>query len=285
MSDSAYVRQNRIRDVIDHMHIRLFTVEAVTISAGHWNTQNVQSPFWRFYRNPEEGASLRLANGERFPLAAERVYFVPAGVRFSCRNEAAFRHFYIHFDLVGLPSLTMRTLFDGPVALPPCAIFEQTIEQFVEQTATGSRLDIAGQCRAKALIYEGLARYLEALPLEIQERGVQQAEALEPVAPAIRYIDTHLAARLVLPELAALCCLGPDHFARRFKECVGQTVGAYIRERRIMQAAQRLRFTMDSLETIAAECGFGNRNYLTRLFTQEMGIAPAAYRKSGEYTS
>lgn len=265
------------------MHVRLFQVDALRIEAGHWNAQEVRSPFWRFYRNEDAGAYVVLhgQGGRRYPFAPGRVYFVPAGVRFSCGNEAPFRHFYVHFDVVGLPSLTMRALFDGPVALPPDTAFESSVADFAQEAAMSRPLGLGQQCRAKALVYEGFARHLEALPVVERVAGLQRAEALEPVAPAVRHIEERLAERITVAELAARCCLSEDHFARKFKECVGSTPLSYITERRVTLAAQRLVFTEDSLDSIAAACGFGTREYLTRVFTRATNLPPAAYRKAG----
>jgi AraC-like DNA-binding protein len=279
--DSGIRDRHRIRDVADAVHIRLFTVDALTLGAHRWNTRDVQSPYWRFYQNRDDGGYLDLPDGSHFPLQAERAYFVPAGVRFSCANTASFRHFYVHFDVIGLPRLTMRDLFDGPVALPEARAFEEHVATFASEVAASPTLDIAGQCRAKALVYEGFARCLSALPAKLRERGLRRAEALEPVAPAIDHIETHLGSPLPVPMLAALCFQSPDHFARRFRYCVGQTPGAYIRERRVARAAQMLLFTESSLDEIALLCGFGNRSYLTRIFTRAMEAPPATYRRTG----
>ena len=281
MSDSALILPHRRREVADGMHLRLFTADSLILAAGRWNAQNVRSAFWRFYQNQEDGAFLVFPDGGRFPLTAGRVYFVPAGVRFSCGNGAAFRHFYIHFDVVGLPRLTLPSLFDGPIALPYSAAYQDSVSALAASVAGTATLYFAGQCRAKALVYEGLARYLESLPETVQKRAIERAAALEPVAPALEHIEARLADALPVPELAALCCLSADHFARRFKDCVGLTPGGYIQERRLTRAAQFLLFSDRSLDAIAAETGFGNRNYLTRRFTQALGVPPAAYRKKG----
>jgi AraC-like DNA-binding protein len=284
VSDSAIpspTPADRRRDVSDFLHVRLFTVDALTIAAGRWNTRDVRSPFWRFYRNEGGGASLLLDGGAAFPLEAGRVYFVPAGVRFSCRNDAAFAHFYAHFDLVGLPSLTLRTLFTAPVALARDAAFEGRVADFADAVRQSSALDLAGQCRAKGLVCEALARSLSALPPEGRELPGERARRLEAVAPALLWIESHPGQPVGVPELAALCCLSPDHFARRFRECVGQPPGRYLLERRVTQAARLLLLTDDSLESIATACGLGNRHYLTRVFTRSTGVSPAAYRREG----
>jgi AraC-like DNA-binding protein len=283
MHDSAMPALDRLHNAADTMHLRLFTVDAPRLEAGRWSKQHVRSAYWRFYRNEDDGAYIVLPEngGERFPLQAGRVYFVPAEVHFSCGNDAPFRHFYVHFDVVGLPRLTMRSLFGGPVALPHDTDFEEQIAAFARQVRASPLLDLGTQCRAKALIYEGFARHLDTLSPEERAAGLRLATELEPVAPAIRHIETRLSETLPVAELAALCCLSPDHFARRFKGCVGQTPLAYITERRITRAAQQLLFTHDGLDAIALSCGFGTREYLTRVFTRAVGIPPAAYRKSG----
>jgi AraC-like DNA-binding protein len=281
MSDSGIRRADRMRDVNDHIHIRLFTVDALTLGVSRWNTRDVQSPYWRFYQNRDDGGHLDLPDGSRLALRAGRTYFVPAGVRFSCGNATSLRHFYAHFDVAGLPRLTMRWLFDGPVALPDVPAFEAQVAAFATEVAASPALDVAGQCRAKALVYEGFATYLNALPDEARARGLRRARALDPVAPAIDHIETHLAEPLPIPTLAALCCQSPDHFARRFRGCVGQTPGAYIRERRVAHAAQMLLFSDRSVDEIALLCGFGNRSYLSRIFARAMETSPAAYRRVG----
>ena len=48
----------------------------------------------------------------------------------------------------------------------------------------------------------------------------------------------------------------------------------------MLLAAQALLFTADSIETIAATSGFANRFYFSRVFTRQMGISPAAYRRA-----
>ncbi|MHB9132925.1 MAG: helix-turn-helix domain-containing protein [Armatimonadota bacterium] len=98
--------------------------------------------------------------------------------------------------------------------------------------------------------------------------------------PAIRFIEERLAERLSNHLLAEQCCINADYFIRRFRDCTGKTPVQYIQEHRVRIAAQRLVFTDHTIEQIAAETGFGNRAYFTRIFTRHTGISPAAYRKA-----
>ncbi|MDQ2798284.1 MAG: AraC family transcriptional regulator [Armatimonadota bacterium] len=264
--------------MINNLHLRLFEADCIAIDSG-WNTRHVQSSFWRFYRNGSDGASLELDDGI-YPLEAGRLYFVPAGVHFHCRNTACLQHFYIHFDVIGLPRLAMRELFHGPVCLPPSSPLEETMTRLGPQMVRRSETPMATQCRLQALLYEAFALSLDSVPPEQMERSLRRAAALEPVLPAIRWIEANLSQPLSNAYLAGLCFFSEDYFIRRFRECVGQSPVQYIQERRVTQAAQELLFTTHSIEQIAEETGFGSRFYFTRVFARQTGVTPAAYRKA-----
>jgi len=128
--------------------------------------------------------------------------------------------------------------------------------------------------RLKALLHDAFAGLLEN----------QAPASLSPdalfLAPVLAYIDHHLGETLTVRELAAQCGFSESHFARLFRQQVGETVMEYVRERRIHRAAQELLFTDDNLDLISERCGFGNRHYLTRLFSRLVGVAPATYRRT-----
>lgn len=260
------------------LHLRLFEAACMPVGAG-WNTRNVQSSFWRFYRNTGDGASLELDDGP-YGLDGGRLYFVPAGVHFHCRNAAQTEHFYVHFDVIGLPSVAVRELFGGPVCLPPSPLLERTVDRLASDMTCQGASGVSLRCRLLAALYEAFAVYFEGLPPEQMARSVEQAAALEPVQPAIRFIEAHLARTIPNTELAGLCCLSEDYFIRRFRACVGQSPAQYVQERRVTRAAQRLLFTGDTIERIAEETGFGSRHYFSRVFARQTGVSPAAYRKA-----
>jgi AraC-like DNA-binding protein len=148
-----------------------------------------------------------------------------------------------------------------------------------EQIRDASHLDLSLHLQLKGVIYEALARYIQTVPPERMERCREIAASLEPVLPALQYIEEHLSEPISNHDLAQLCFMSDSYFSRRFSECVGQPPVQYIREQRIKMAAQQLLFTNQSIEQIASATGFGSRFYLTRVFTRHTGVAPAAYRK------
>ena len=261
----------------EKLHLRLFKASTQPIGS-NWDTQNVNSSFWRFYYNDVSGASIEWSGG-KFGLDGGKCYFLPAGVRFNCRNVTDIRHFYVHFDILGLSGIVMQEMFSSPVEIGAKIEFIEKVRTLSEMMEGDGGLDFALESRLKAVIYESLALCFEELPDERQEQFARLTASMTDVLPAIHFIEAELGATISNSSLAKLCSMSENHFIRRFKERLGQTPAKYIQERRLAQAGQRLLFTSDSIEKIAEETGFGNRFYLTRVFSKHLKLSPAAYRK------
>lgn len=94
------------------------------------------------------------------------------------------------------------------------------------------------------------------------------------------YIDTHLADRIRVEDLAALLGVSAGHFCRAFKVTFGVSAHAYITRRRI-EAAQGLMLTTgEPLGAIALICGMSDQSHFTRLFRRIVGETPHSWRRS-----
>jgi AraC-like DNA-binding protein len=260
------------------IHLHLFTIGTMALKAGKWSAQNVRDSFWRFYVNDRDGAVLILPDGE-YALRANRLYFVPENVLFSCANRSTLGHFFIHFDVLGVPRPVLQRFFAQPMEIEASSHLLREARSLAEVLRIESTLDAALQCRALALLFAALARVFAARKTGILHDFWEIAEHHEAVAPALEYIEKHLHARLTNEVLARRCHWSADHFARRFRECIGQTPAQYVQARRIAVASQQLLFTTKSIEQIAHETGFADRFHFSRVFAQHKQYAPAAYRK------
>jgi AraC-like DNA-binding protein len=267
------------RAEIDHLHIRLYVAVNQFIDQT-WAAEDVCSPYWRFYVNSRPGASVVMAGGS-YPLAAHRIHFVPAWVRWTCHNTQRIEHLYAHFDLIGLPGAVVRACFPGPVTLPADAALETECEAL--RPLLGGQAALASPavaCRVKAALFRALGHLFAGLTAERAKHLTQHARGHSPVVEALRYIDEHVGDGLPNALLASRCGYGEDHFARLFRRSVGQTPAQYVLERRITIAAERLVFSDASIERIASDCGFPDRFYFSRVFRRRMGLPPAAYRRT-----
>lgn len=269
----------RYSNILDNLHLRIFQMQWMRLEAGQWNTQDVRDAFWRFYIDDRDGASLHWRGGV-YSLRAEKMYFVPEGVLFSCANHAAVGHFYIHFDVIGAPRPLLQNLFDAPVEIQSTPYLKNEVRVLQSAAQSQEELDVSWQFRAKSLLFGALAAVLQSSAAQTAHYW-NLAEQHEPVAPALDWIEGNLSRKIDNEILARCCHWSADHFVRRFRECVGQTPAQYVQSRRIGFAAQQLLFTSKSIDEIARDAGFANRFHFSRVFTQQQGCTPRAYRKTG----
>jgi AraC family transcriptional regulator len=95
----------------------------------------------------------------------------------------------------------------------------------------------------------------------------------------IAYIDQHMDEPLDLNALAEVAHFSSYHFHRLFSAWMGETLGDYLRRRRIEIAAMRIvgqpRVTVLS---IAMSVGFSSAEAFTRAFKSRFGVSPTVWR-------
>jgi AraC-like DNA-binding protein len=91
------------------------------------------------------------------------------------------------------------------------------------------------------------------------------------------YCDVHLAEKITLEELAALCNLERFHFLKLFKQTVGMTPHAWVIRLRLERACSLLSHTDRSLTQVAQEVGFYDQSHFNRAFRQAFGVSPSKY--------
>lgn len=105
----------------------------------------------------------------------------------------------------------------------------------------------------------------------------REARTDSPIRTLQIWILEHLKDDLRIERLAEHAAMSPRNFARVFLEEVGTTPARYVEELRLEAAKRRLENLRDSLERIAADCGFGTALNLRRAFQKHMGISPREY--------
>lgn len=79
--------------------------------------------------------------------------------------------------------------------------------------------------------------------------------------------------------LSELLFMSRSQLNRKIKNLTDMDTTHYIRERRMAKVKHLLAHTSKTIGEIEAECGFDTQGYLSRMFRQEMGITPSAYRR------
>src|SRR5437764_2907191 len=98
------------------------------------------------------------------------------------------------------------------------------------------------------------------------------------------HIDRQLDKPLDLESLAEVAHFSPFHFHRLFAAWMGETLGDYLRRRRIEVAAMRLSSQPRlSVLTAAISVGFGSGEAFTRAFKTRFGCSPTTWRKQNSH--
>ncbi|HYJ18394.1 MAG TPA: AraC family transcriptional regulator [Burkholderiales bacterium] len=141
--------------------------------------------------------------------------------------------------------------------------------------APDTRIITSGVGAATHLI-EGIPLHAPRSPAANPPRGGLPPGALRRVREAM---EQGLAEKLELTELAAVAGVSRCHFARAFKESVGQPPHRYLMMRRIEVAAEMIKDSDRTLTDISLDMGFFDQSHFVRVFTRIVGETPGAYRR------
>ncbi|RMD80555.1 MAG: helix-turn-helix domain-containing protein, partial [Lentisphaerae bacterium] len=84
-------------------------------------------------------------------------------------------------------------------------------------------------------------------------------------------------------ELAQEINMSTRAMIRTFKGIFGCTPQAFYLRLRLEHALLLLEFSQHSIEVIAEQCGFCDRNYFSTAFKRHFAISPAAYRRKNRF--
>lgn len=125
-----------------------------------------------------------------------------------------------------------------------------------------------------------LLRMIATLKMHQKSLHPQQQAVEDRVKQTITFMLSHLDMSLTLEELAANAQQSVPHYCRLFKEQTGQTPIMYFIQQKIHKACHLLDETDLSVSEIAAELGYDDPYYFSRIFKKIQGCSPAFYRKS-----
>jgi len=100
------------------------------------------------------------------------------------------------------------------------------------------------------------------------------------VRQLVTYIDAHLGGPISLEYMGNTIGLSPGHFARKFHNSMGESLGRFMNRRRISASFAMLATDEDSLSHIALGLGFSSQSHFTRLFSDLTGMTPNSFRRA-----
>jgi AraC family transcriptional regulator len=100
------------------------------------------------------------------------------------------------------------------------------------------------------------------------------------LAKVMDYIKANLDGPILLADLAATVGLSVTHFSRQFKASAGTAPHRMVLAMRVERAKSLLADNGQTIAEIALDCGFAHQEHMTRVFAAQLGVTPAAFRRS-----
>jgi AraC-like DNA-binding protein len=261
-----------------------------------WESQNMSFPYWRMYWNNASGASITFGN-LRYELLPGMLYLIPPNTPFSSgllyndrilsgysleggrvtrkiyRDHEFLKdtllHLFIHFNL-GIPyDFIQPNIYSTPVTLEIRAKIDQITSYIIKENRL---FDLHISLVIYSLISDAIAM--------IPQNDLNIISTDTRVLKVLKEIEKKPERNLRNSFLADIASMSPNSFARLFKQEVGETPQNYVKRRRIEKAGSLLHHSNFTIDNIAQMTGFTNRYHFSRIFREQTGVSPAAFRKN-----
>ena len=175
--------------------------------------------------------------------------------------------------LYSAPGRGVLTASLDPSALDECMTHLRALAVLGHQPISQHRADIAGRL---SLLLGHLGRAVASTHGVLPHEGAATHPA---VGRMLRMLESDVARRWTLAELAAETHLTPGHLVRVFKATTGLPPMAYLAQLRAEHAAVLLLHSDESVAAIGRAVGWPDQNYFARRFRAYYGLSATTYRK------
>ncbi len=218
------------------------------------------------------------AGGHRYAAGSGDLILLPQGLahHYAASQSEPWSLYWVHFQGVSsrvfmeyLGYREGRAVVHAGVAPALLASFNSLLA--VRRTGYSSRAFINAANQLRHLFTQFA---MEANRTRAQHQGNLDLDSIQA------YMQDNIHEPLDLDDLAAVAHLSKFHFSSRYKALTGYSPIKHFLHMKIEYACQLLDSTELSVKAIAAELGYSDPLYFSRLFSKTMGMSPRAYRSS-----
>lgn len=232
-----------------------------------WIFPNVLSPFWRLMYNFKKGHKVIFKHGE-YEITPDHIMLIPDHQLFNCYGTTSAPTFWFAFSTAKRLDPSQRV----PILLRPT-----DVEMGLLRATTGLFKPSQVAMNRSAIYHYSIA-LLNVLMVRPELRWLNHP-AQENIIDTVRYIEESVDKPLTIPQLARRAGLSVRGFSKAFKMHQGTTAAKFISRIRVREAAQLLANSRETLDSIAENKGFPNRDYFSRVFKKITGESPALFRQ------
>ena len=121
-----------------------------------------------------------------------------------------------------------------------------------------------------------LRRSQDVQTVRLSEKSIRQNERMKQM---LSFIQQFFGETITVRQIAQSASISESECMRCFRQTIGTTPGAYLKNYRLQYAAELLKNTDISVASAASRCGFQEMSYFSRAFRNVYGCTPSGYRK------
>jgi AraC family transcriptional regulator len=213
------------------------------------------------------------------------VIFLPAGMVTLCRGVGgAQRRLCCNFSTDVFPQASaqmdpawperdLKACFDVQASAIKRDLYRLANEVAEPSATSGDFVEAMGK-----VLWIELSRYLD------QSRRFRRLDHVKMAPWQLRritdYVESLVQPSPTIEELAKLCDLSPRHLGRAFKDSMGQTIGDYVKQARLLKAKSLLVDTQLSNKEIAYRLGFSSSSSFSVAFGKAVAMTPKQFRQA-----
>lgn len=223
---------------------------------------------------PHQGALRMRVTGARVILGPAEWGLIPPGAEHVFWAEEPTR--------VLVADLAAHALAERPGAIDAPGMLHHSLNGRLAALAGLLQSEQRAGALDEPLVAEALAGYVGAaviLALRPSAGTTPERPAQHLASRARDLLEAQAFGPLRLEQVAATVGASLAHLQRSFRAAYGVSMVAYVQALRLRRAQALLLEGDAPVEAVAAAVGIASASYFTRLFTREVGVGPAAFRR------
>lgn len=235
----------------------------------------MHDPFNRFYYIVRGHADIGF-KGKTLRLQEGKGYILPAGEYLQLRPpKGVFEQLYIHFNATLAGGIELFRFLDCPVEIDEKVLLNQLPKNWMNCFTPEKQQEVLGSLNQEALLRLLLNPFIS----EGVNKAPEKQEVMVRFEPIIKYIDRNYQKQIKIKQLADMAFLQSTYFSNTFAKHFGVAPQRYICQVRINKAQHMLEHEDLPIKEIAAQVGYDDELYFSRLFKNYVGIPPTVYRQ------
>jgi AraC-like DNA-binding protein len=228
-----------------------------------WEMKGAIAPHWRCYLPLSTGGNIIYKN-KTIQLLPGTAYLIPPYSRFSTKMTKSFDKAFCHFNFE----------YNTMSFSPGIYCFDPTEQLFNNIKCTVLSKDGDVNWNFALLMTQLALTGLYSMPKE----NIKKIPSDKRIESLIKLMKSNFKKPLSNTELAKSVRLHENSFVRYFKQKTGKAPQKYYTTLRMEQACILLNSTILSIDEIAEQCGFWDRNHFSKVFAQHWNCPPAKFR-------